>query len=40
MTLESESLTPYPHNAIDTSKTAPVMDINDNIEATEKLLED
>ena len=40
MTLNSKPSTPDPPNSADTSNTAPVIDRDDKIEATEKLLED
>ena len=40
MTLESESSTPEPSNATYTSKTTPVIDSDDKIEATGKFLRD
>ena len=38
MTLDSELSTTYPPNATDTSKTAPLINCNEKIEATEKTL--
>ena len=38
--LDSEPSTPYPPNATDTSKTTPLIDSDDEIEATDKLLEE
>ena len=40
MTLDYELSNPYPPNFKYTSKTAPVIDSDDEMEATEKLLKD